>query len=104
MVMQSMLKQYSRDFVQRVRSDRFGPCVTAAPHRRRTSEHVSQQKFEHEGMHSGACSAFFIRACMFCHHCCSGQVAANEANRQYSWWCHGLHAYLDAAAVDKGWC
>ena len=51
MVMQSMLKQYHRDFVHRVRSDRFGPCATAAPHRRRTSEHVSQQKFEHEGMY-----------------------------------------------------
>ena len=51
MVMQCMLKQYHRDFVQRVRSDRFGPCVTAAPHRRRTSDHVSQHKFEHEGIH-----------------------------------------------------
>lgn len=47
MVMQSMLRQYHRDFVHRVRSDRFSPCVTAVPHRRRTSEHV--QAFDHEG-------------------------------------------------------
>lgn len=53
MVMQSMLKQSPRDF-QRVRSDRFGPCVTAVPHRRRTSEHVSQQKIEHDGKHTGS--------------------------------------------------
>ncbi len=45
--MQSMMKQYHRDFVHRVRSDRFSPCVTAVPHRRRTSEHV--QAFDHEG-------------------------------------------------------
>ena len=65
MVMQSMLKQYHRDLFHRVRSDRFGPCVTAAPHRRRTSEHVSQQKFEHEGMYgpgNSACSTLI--ACM----------------------------------------
>ena len=63
MVMQSMLKQYHRDFVQRVRSDRFGPCVTAAPHRRRTLDYVSQQKFEHEGMHMGnaSCSTIIAR-------------------------------------------
>lgn len=47
MVMQSMMRQYHRDFVHRVRSDRFSPCVTAVPHRRRTSEHV--QAFDHEG-------------------------------------------------------
>lgn len=81
MVMQSMLKQYSRDFGQRVRSDRFGPCVTAAPHRRRTSEHVSQQKFEHEGMHPDACSAPLFHACMSHHYCCSGQVASIEVNQ-----------------------
>ncbi len=42
-----MMRQYHRDFVHRVRSDRFSPCVTAVPHRRRTSEHV--QAFDHEG-------------------------------------------------------
>lgn len=68
MVMQSMLKQYPRDVVQRVRSDRFGPCVTAVPHRRRTSEHVTpQQKVEHEGKHTGsglACTMNFLHACL----------------------------------------
>lgn len=64
MVMQSMLKQYHRNFVQRVRSDRFGPCVTAAPHRRRTSDHVSQQKFEHEGVHAGNVTCSTITACV----------------------------------------
>ena len=49
MVMQSMMKQYQRDFVHRARSDRFSPCDTAVPHRRRTSEHVLQQPVEHEG-------------------------------------------------------
>ena len=49
MVMQSMMKQYHRDFVHRARSDRFSPCVTAVPHRRRTSEHVQQQPTEQEG-------------------------------------------------------
>jgi len=52
MVMQSMMKQYHRDFVHRVRSDRFSPCVTAVPHRRRTSEHV--QAFDHEGTPVGS--------------------------------------------------
>jgi len=52
MVMQSMMKQYHRDFVHRVRSDRFSPCVTAVPHRRRTSEHV--QAFDHEGTLTGS--------------------------------------------------
>ena len=64
MVMQSMLKQYHRDFVHRVRSDRFGPCVTAAPHRRRTSEHVSQQKFEHEGMSTDNSACSTVNACI----------------------------------------
>ncbi|DBA93880.1 TPA: hypothetical protein ACH3X3_013925 [Trebouxia sp. C0006] len=60
MVMQSMMKQCHRDFVHRVRSDRFSPCVTAVPHRRRTSEHV--QAFDHEAEfysqfnHSWTCS------------------------------------------------
>ncbi|KAL0042783.1 hypothetical protein WJX79_011021 [Trebouxia sp. C0005] len=60
MVMQSMMRQYHRDFVHRVRSDRFSPCVTAVPHRRRTSEHV--QAFDHEAEfyrqfnHSWTCS------------------------------------------------
>ena len=49
MVMQSMMKQYHRDFVHKAQSDRFSPCVTAVPHRRRTSEHLGQLPVEHEG-------------------------------------------------------
>jgi len=52
MVMQSMMRQYHRDFVHRVRSDRFSPCVTAVPHHRRTSDHV--QAFDHEGTLMGS--------------------------------------------------
>lgn len=50
MVMQSMLKQYHRDYVHRVRSDRFSPCVIAVPHRRRTSDPVMRPSIDHEGL------------------------------------------------------
>lgn len=68
MVMQSMAKQYHRDFVHRVRSDRFSPCVTAVPHRRRTSDYV--QSFDHEGTHFSfhhCCSLHICRRCSWTH-------------------------------------
>ena len=48
MVLQSMMKQYHGDrHAHKVRSDRFSPCATAAPHARHTLDHL--QSFDHEG-------------------------------------------------------
>ena len=59
--MQSMMKQFHRDYVYRVRSDRFSPCVTAAPHRHRTSDHV--QSFDHEGLQPFLAMIVQLHAC-----------------------------------------
>ncbi|KAL3144165.1 hypothetical protein ABBQ32_003949 [Trebouxia sp. C0010 RCD-2024] len=85
MVMQSMLKQSPRDF-QRVRSDRFGPCVTAVPHRRRTSEHVSQQKIEHDDFYS-----------QFNHSWLSSWAMAVELTALKIYWAYSLTGMHDLA-------